>query len=52
MGNVLQYELEHFVKRIKGTQMASGVTKEQSIKIAYIMEEFLRQEKDYRIVRK
>lgn len=52
VGNGLQYELEHFVKRIKGTQMASGVTKEQSIKIAYIMEEFLRQEKDYRIVRK
>ena len=52
VGNGLQYELEHFVKKIKGAQMASGVTKEQSIRIAYIMEEFLRQEKDYRIVRK
>lgn len=47
-GNGLQYELEHFIKRIKGECVDNLVKNEQSIQIAYIMEKFLEKEKIYR----
>ena len=47
-GNGLQYELEHFIKKIKGKQVVDVVTNAQSIEIAYIMERFLEEEKYFR----
>lgn len=47
-GNGLQYELEHFLKKIKGKQVVDVVTNAQSIEIAYIMERFLEEEKYFR----
>lgn len=49
-GNGLQYELEHFLRKVRGEQIEDAVTREQSIEIARIMEKFLEQEKQYRIL--
>lgn len=47
-GNGLQYELEHFISRIRGNNVKEVISVEQSIAIAGIMEKFLREEKKYR----
>lgn len=47
-GNGLQYELEYFVKQIQNNILVDEETKNQSITIASIMEEFINSEIGYR----
>ena len=47
-GNGLQYELEYFVKQIQNNMPVDEETKNQSITIASIMEEFINSEIGYR----
>lgn len=49
VGNGLQYELKHFLGRIKGRQMEEWITEQESIALADIMEQFLKVESRYRI---
>lgn len=49
-GSGLQYELECFLDKIRGMDVKSGVTPEESIAMAEIMERFLLNEKTYRRV--
>ena len=48
VGNGLQYELQHFLDRIKGRDQESWVTPRESIRLAEIMEDFLENERAYR----
>lgn len=47
-GNGLQYELDYFVKKINGKNIQDAVSREQSVAMADIMEQFLKQENIYR----
>ena len=47
-GNGLQYELDYFVKKINGRNAQDAVSQEQSVAMADIMEQFLKQENIYR----
>lgn len=47
-GNGLQYELEYFLKRIRGQQPENADAEQESIELAGIMEQFLMSEAGYR----
>lgn len=49
VGNGLQYELKHFLSRIKGHQVKEWITTQESIALADIMEQFLKVESRYRM---
>ncbi len=48
IGNGLQYELQYFLDRIQGKQTTDFVTEQESIVLAEIMEQFLKEEANYR----